>query len=283
MPTTAPCWEETDTYICEKTSPETSNCKPASGCEFVRQECLDGAVGSDQCRTFENIYQCKKEVLVEETKNTCQTKVCIGSMCIGQDDEGDTDLPDALAAMLIAQMAGEDYSKNMTIFKGQPMRCRKAVLGFRNCCKDSGWGVDIGLTQCSAEEETLMTRQEAKSTHYVGTYCSQKSFLGVCLEKAMRYCSFDGTLARIVQEHGRPQIGKDWGTPKDANCDGFTVEEFEKLDLTDADFSDFTDDAMKKIMNPDQNSTLGRIQQNISNLMGSGSPGIGDVDEAGNP
>ncbi len=283
VPTTAPCWEETDTYICEKTSPETSNCKPASGCEFVRQECLDGAVGSDQCRTFENIYQCKKEVLVEETKNTCQTKVCIGSMCIGQDDEGDTDLPDALAAMLIAQMAGEDYSKNMTIFKGQPMRCRKAVLGFRNCCKDSGWGVDIGLTQCSAEEETLMTRQEAKSTHYVGTYCSQKSFLGVCLEKAMRYCSFDGTLARIVQEHGRPQIGKDWGTPKDANCDGFTVEEFEKLDLTDADFSDFTDDAMKKIMNPDQNSTLGRIQQNISNLMGSGSPGIGDVDEAGNP
>nr|WP_312119858.1 conjugal transfer protein TraN [Brevundimonas diminuta] len=283
VPTTAPCWEETDTYICEKTSPETSNCKPASGCEFVRQECLDGAVGSDQCRTFENIYQCKKEVLVEETKNTCQTKVCIGSMCIGQDDEGDTDLPDALAAMLIAQMAGEDYSKNMTIFKGQPMRCRKAVLGFRNCCKDSGWGVDIGLTQCSAEEETLMTRQEAKSTHYVGTYCSQKSFLGVCLEKAMRYCSFDGTLARIVQEHGRPQIGKGWGTPKDANCDGFTVEEFEKLDLTDADFSDFTDDAMKKIMNPDQNSTLGRIQQNISNLMGSGSPGIGDVDEAGNP
>ena len=99
----------------------------------------------------------------------------------------------------------------------------------------------------------------------------------------MRYCSFDGTLARIVQEHGRPQIGKDWGTPKDANCDGFTVEEFEKLDLTDADFSDFTDDAMKKIMNPDQNSTLGRIQQNISNLMGSGTPGVGDVDEAGKP
>lgn len=283
VPTTAPCWEETDTYVCETTGAQETNCKPASGCELLRQECLDGQVGDDQCRTFENVYQCKKEVLVEETKDTCQIKVCIGSMCIGQDDEGSSDLPDALAALLIAQMAGEDYSKNLTIFKGQPMRCRKAVLGFRNCCKDSGWGVDIGLTQCSQEEETLMTRQEAKSTHYVGTYCSQKSFLGVCLEKSMRYCSFDGTLARIVHETGRPQIGKDWGTPKDADCSGFSVEEFERLDLSNADFSDFTADAMKKITNPDPNSTLGRISQNISNLMGSNSPGFGDVDEAGKP
>lgn len=283
VPTTAPCWEETDTYVCETTGAQETNCKPASGCELLRQECLDGQVGDEQCRTFENVYQCKKEVLVEETKDTCQIKVCIGSMCIGQDDEGSSDLPDALAALLIAQMAGEDYSKNLTIFKGQPMRCRKAVLGFRNCCKDSGWGVDIGLTQCSQEEETLMTRQEAKSTHYVGTYCSQKSFLGVCLEKSMRYCSFDGTLARIVHETGRPQIGKDWGTPKDADCSGFSVEEFERLDLSNADFSDFTADAMKKITNPDPNSTLGRISQNISNLMGSNSPGFGDVDEAGKP
>ena len=283
VPTTAPCWEETDTYVCETTGAQETNCKPASGCELLRQECLDGQVGDDQCRTFENVYQCKKEVLVEETKDTCQIKVCIGSMCIGQDDEGSSDLPDALAALLIAQMAGEDYSKNLTIFKGQPMRCRKAVLGFRNCCKDSGWGVDIGLTQCSQEEETLMTRQEAKSTHYVGTYCSQKSFLGVCLEKSMRYCSFDGTLARIVHETGRPQIGKDWGTPKDADCSGFSVEEFERLDQSNADFSDFTADAMKKITNPDPNSTLGRISQNISNLMGSNSPGFGDVDEAGKP
>ncbi len=283
VPTTTGCWEETDTYICEYARPDTNNCTPPSGCELMRQECLDGAVGSDQCRTFENVYQCKKEVLVEETLSTCQTKVCIGDMCIGQDDEGSSDLPDALAAMLIAQMAGEDYSKNLTIFKGEPMRCRKAVLGFRNCCKDSGWGVDIGLTQCSAEEETLMIRQEAKATHYVGTYCSQKSFLGVCLEKAMRYCSFDGTLARIVQEHGRPQINKGWGTPQNANCDGFSVEEFERLDLSDADFSDFTDDAMNKITNPDQNSTLGRISENISNLMGSNTPGYGDVDEAGKP
>lgn len=280
VPVTAECWAEQDVYECEGVAPESNNCSPPSGCKFERAECLDESADGT-CRTYENIYQCTKEVLVDETTNSCQTKICIGDMCIGADRESNDELPDALAAILIGQMAGEDYSKNLTIFKGTPMRCRKAVLGFRNCCKDSGWGVDIGLTQCSPEEETLMARQESKSTHYVGTYCSQKSFLGVCMEKAMRYCSFEGTLARIVQETGRPQIGKNWGTAKDADCSGFTPEEFEQIDLTDADFSDFTDAAMKQIMDPDEGGTIGRISQSIGNLLGSNTPGFGDVDEAG--
>lgn len=279
VPTTAACWEEQDVYECETTGEDATNCQPPSGCVLQEQQCLEEGPG--ECRTYENIYKCTREVVTEETRNTCETRVCIGQMCVGSEDAGDSDLPDALAALLIAQMAGEDYSKDLTIFKGQPMRCRKAVLGFRNCCKDSGWGVDLGIAHCSEEEKTLMTRQEAKSTHYVGTYCSQKSFFGVCLEKAMRYCAFEGTLARIVHEAGRPQVGKGWGTPKEADCTGFTIEEFQQLDLSNVDFSDFTKDVMKNITNPDPNSTLGRIQQSIDGLLGTGNPGPGDVNEAG--
>lgn len=278
---TPPCWEETDTYTCEAMGDTGSNCSPPSGCEMTSQVCLDD-VPDDQCKAWENIYTCKKETVVESTTNSCQTKVCIGDLCVGNDDEGDTDMPDALAALLIAQMAGQDYEKDLTIFKGTPMRCRKAVLGFRNCCKDSGWGVDLGLTQCSEEEKTLMIRQEAKATHYVGTYCSQKSFFGICTEKAMRYCAFEGTLAKIVHQAGRPQIGKGWGTPKEADCSGFTVEEFQQLDLTNVDFSEFTDDLMNKINVPDSASTVGRLQQSIEGLLGSGSPGPGETNEAGN-
>jgi conjugal transfer mating pair stabilization protein TraN len=99
----------------------------------------------------------------------------------------------------------------------------------------------------------------------------------------MRYCSFEGALPRIVHEHGRPQIGRDWGTPKEANCEGFTVEEFERLDLSDADFSDFTDEMMAKFNSPDENGTLNRIQSSINNLLGNQSPGPGETDEAGKP
>ncbi|MFN3351978.1 MAG: conjugal transfer protein TraN [Brevundimonas sp.] len=280
VPTTADCWEQTDTYTCEGLGPTESSCNPPSGCELKEEVCLDD-VPADQCRAWENVYECTREVVTEETNNSCQTRVCIGDMCVGTEDEGSDEMPDALAALLAARLAGEDYSENLTIFKGQPMRCRKAIFGFRNCCKDSGWGVDLGLTQCSEEEKTLMQRQEAKATHYVGTYCSQKSFFGVCIEKSMRYCAFEGTIARIVQEAGRPQVNKTWGTPKEADCSGFTIEEFQQLDLTNVDFSDFTDEMMSRFTSPDPNSTIGRIQSNIENLMGSGSPGFGETNEAG--
>lgn len=48
-----------------------------------------------------------------------------------------------LAAM---DQAGKDYAGNpdFQIFKGTKLRCKKAVLGFRNCCKDSGWGCPSG-------------------------------------------------------------------------------------------------------------------------------------------
>lgn len=277
---TPPCWEETDTYTCEVMGEATNNCSPPSGCQMKKAVCLDD-VPDAQCRSWENVYECKTDTVTNETKNSCETKFCVGDVCIANEDAGDTDMPDALAALLIAQMAGQDYEKNLTIFKGESKRCRKAVLGFRNCCKDSGWGVELGLTQCSDEEKDLMQAQEAKSAHYIGTYCSQKSFFGICTEKAMRYCTFGGTLAKIVQREGRPQIGKSWGTPSNADCSGFTVEEFQKLDLTNVDFSEFTDDLMNQITTPDTNSTIGRLQQSIEGLMGSGSPGFGEVNEAG--
>lgn len=280
VPTTADCWERTDTFTCEGYGPTESNCNPPSGCQLKEEVCLDD-VPDAQCRQWENVYECSRDVVVEETNNSCQTRVCVGDLCVGSEDEGSDEAPDALAAMLAMRMAGEDYSKNLTIFKGEPMRCRKAIFGFRNCCKDSGWGVELGLTQCSEEEKTLMDRQEAKSTHYVGTYCSQKSFLGVCIEKAMRYCAFEGTIARIVQEAGRPQLPKGWGSAKDADCSGFTIEEFQRLDLSNVDFSDFTADMMSRFTSPDPNSTLGRISTSIEGLMVSGSPGIGETNESG--
>lgn len=280
VPTTADCWERTDTYRCEAYSPPSSNCEPKAGCELTGKHCLED-VADDKCRTWENIYTCKTTKVEEETRTRCETNFCVGGLCSKQEDSPNSDMPDALAALMIGKQAGFDYERDMTIFNGTAMRCRKAVLGFRNCCKDSGWGVDMGLTQCSQEEQTLMTRQEAKSVHYVGTYCSQKSFFGVCLEKSMRYCAFEGTLAKIVHEQGRPQIGKGWGEPKNADCSGFTVDQFQQLDLTNVDFSEFTNDMMKKITSPDPNSTISRIQQSIQGLMGSNTPGIGDRPEAG--
>lgn len=39
-------------------------------------------------------------------------------------------------------------------------------------------------------------------------------FLGICLTKRDVYCCFQSKISRILQEQGRPQLGKTWGRPR---------------------------------------------------------------------
>jgi len=77
----------------------------------------------------------------------------------------------------------------------------------------------------------------ARAGGYVGTYCSDK-FLGVCLTKKKVYCCFESKLSRVLQEQGRLQLPKPWDKPKEEQCEGFTLDEFARLDLSQMDFSE---------------------------------------------
>ena len=46
-------------------------------------------------------------------------------------------------------------------------------------------------------------------------------------------------LGRIVQEQGRQQLARDWGTPQSPNCVGFTTTEIAALDWSRFDLSEF--------------------------------------------
>ncbi|WP_187641478.1 conjugal transfer protein TraN, partial [Escherichia coli] len=87
-------------------------------------------------------------------------------------------------------------------FTGEAKFCRKAAAGFSNCCKDGGWGQDVGLAKCNSEEKALGKAKDNKLTVSVGEFCSKK-VLGVCLQKKRSYCQFDSKLAQIVQQQGR--------------------------------------------------------------------------------
>ena len=104
---------------------------------------------------------------------------------------------------------------------------------------------------------------------YVGTYCSDK-FLGVCLTKKKVYCCFESKLSRILQEQGRKQLPKPWDKPKEEQCEGFTLDEFARLDLSRMDFSEvyaeFTDAARL----PDELETSILIQQKIDDYYARG-------------
>jgi len=271
---TAECWRQSATFSCERNEGQGTDCDVRPGCAWKEDRCLDENPPASGCRTVEHVYSCKTTQTEPSSGTLCGTQICLGSQCYTLNDQTSSDLPQVFASLATLQAAGDDYADGITLFKGDGLRCRKAVLGFRNCCKDSGWGLDLGLAQCDGQEQELVQKQQAKACHYVGTWCSKDSFFG-CVEKSMRYCCFEGALGRIVQEAGRVQVGKGWGSAKSPDCSGFTVEQFQQLDLSQVDFSDFTREAMKNMTAPGAGGTVSAIQQSLDRLYQSGTPGTG--------
>lgn len=102
--------------------------------------------------------------------------------------------------------------------------------------------IDFLFSGCDQQDmETGMLRGSGMC-HEVGTYCAS-SFLGVCLQKGRGHCCFNTKLGRIIQEQGRPQLKSfntnPWGTPKKPLCRGFTPEEFQALDFSKIDLSEY--------------------------------------------
>lgn len=102
--------------------------------------------------------------------------------------------------------------------------------------------VEFLFSGCDQQDmETAMLRSSGMC-HEVGTYCAS-SFLGVCLQKARGHCCFNTKLGRIIHEQGRPQLksfnGNLWGSSKKPMCRGFTPEEFQALDFSKIDLSEY--------------------------------------------
>lgn len=132
----------------------------------------------------------------------------------------------------------------INIFSGKDYRCRSddALFGLTGggCCdKDK---VGFGLVQCKAEEKLLAKRAQSNLCHEIGEYCSKKIKLGfvkICIQHKKTSCCFGDILSRILNEQGRAQLGKPWGSPESPQCRGFTPEEFQKIDFSKVDLSEF--------------------------------------------
>jgi len=85
------------------------------------------------------------------------------------------------------------------------------------------------IWECEPDEFQLGARRELKTCHYVGSYCATE-IIGQCIEKRESYCCFASPLSRILQEQIRPQLGLGWGSPKNLDCRGITVEELARVD-----------------------------------------------------
>jgi conjugal transfer mating pair stabilization protein TraN len=103
--------------------------------------------------------------------------------------------------------------------------------------------VVMSMASCNEGEAKLAMKEGAGLCHSIGTYCSSCiRVLGscvACIEQTTGKCCFNSRLSRIVNEQGRAQVGKGWGSPQSPDCSGFTIAQLQSLDFAAMDLSEF--------------------------------------------
>lgn len=249
---------------------------PLSVCE-ANPVCTDGAYNPDLDICSGDAVTCPLGDYACGDTDGSGVKRCSDLPCINLGDSAN--LEDESSDMTSYQDDGVidpatgQCSGTVKIFNGRPGECLRPGLKtmFFNCCDTSVGSFLFIKEYCPEDNATTVQAEAAKTTHYVGDYCKNKiKFIG-CIQKAAMYCIFNSKLARIIHEQGRSQLQKfgssgGWGTPEGPNCEGFTPEEFQMLDFSRIDLSEFMGDINTKALNQVQQGVQDAVtnfQQNI--------------------
>lgn len=267
---TQSCWAYRDKYVTQ--SADNGTCQayvdnPA--CTLAARQCAFYS-GEGTCLHEYATYSC-------ESKTAGKVMICGGDVfCLdGECDKAQSgksnDFGEAVSQLAALAAAGKDVAAlngiDVRAFTGQAKFCRKAAAGFSNCCKDGGWGQDVGLAQCNSEEKALGKAKKDKLTVSVGEFCAKK-VLGVCLQKKRSYCQFDSKLAQIVQQQGRNgQLHISFGSSKHPDCRGITVDELQQIKFDQLDFTNFYEDLMNNQKIPDSGALTEKVKEQIADQL----------------
>ncbi|ELY7236048.1 type-F conjugative transfer system mating-pair stabilization protein TraN [Klebsiella variicola] len=267
---TEACWKYKDTWLtqpadngsCESLMKNTACTLSSRQCAFSSEEgtCLhEYATYSCETRTSGKQMICGGDVF------------CLDGECDKATSGKSNDFGQAVSELAALAAAGKDVAAlngvDVRAFTGKAKFCKKFAAGFSNCCKDSGWGQDVGLARCSSEEKALAKAKKDKLTVSIGEFCSKK-VLGICLEKKRSYCQFDSKLAQIVQQQGRNgQLHIGFGGASSPDCRGITVAELQGIDFNKLDFTNFMDDLMKNQKIPENDVLTNKTRERIKEIM----------------
>ncbi len=292
VPVTQACWAWKRDFTCNVMSAgnDCGDLDANRQCTFLREDCLDDPQ-QGACKVKEKVYRCPTPDTPTSSapQYICGDDVyCINGDCEPITREASTEFKDALVALHAIDDASKGFDpNNLTVFSGTRDTCHKPVFGLINCCAGKVSGAltvaaggaalaggpvaiaalatpFLALFACSQDEMKLDIKDRMGFCHKVGTWCSS-SFLGICKTKKTAYCCFESKLSRVLQEQGRVQLNKPWGKPKNEQCKGFSIAEFQRLDLSKMDFTEVYADFLDAAKLPDEVQTMTEIQSKIQN------------------
>lgn len=113
--------------------------------------------------------------------------------------------------------------------------------------------VIMSAMECNSEEAVTALSEGAGLCHSVGTRCTSCiRLLGSCvscIEDTTGKCCFNSLLARLINQQGRAQVGKGWGSAEHPDCSGFTIAQLQSLDFARMNLSEFYASIVSKAPN----------------------------------
>ncbi|RMH36726.1 MAG: hypothetical protein D6690_05175 [Nitrospirae bacterium] len=245
------CWTRSEEWI--YTASHADTCGPYVSdptCQQASSTCLIETNG--RCELYEKTYECGSTTTCAQKQTIQQCTNCgdpngLMPFCLDMSTPPNPNLFIAGTYLQLVEDIEDEFDENtLRIFPGQRLACDYSTIAppLIDCCDSSDPSKLFG--SCSQEEIELAEARKANLTHFVGTRCVDKIF-GICIRKEDVYCKFGTKLSRIVQEQGRPQVGRSWGGADTPDCEGFTIVEFQALNFEAMNLSEFYADVQTNL------------------------------------
>jgi hypothetical protein len=243
-------WGQTVTFACRAACKDTCKELKARGCSREPgPECLEKKGG--KCLRWRWKFKCADKVKVNRHKYPGKTAFCLGGDCVDTSFESDKDMIQALGYLSILEAARKEFdgTANIQIFKGRSYACTRFPLSFKDCCGCRGWGEKLGLTSCDQDSKEVGKLRDQGKCVRIGTFCAEKINVGLakfCLREKTVFCCYGSKFAKLLQEQGKQQLGRDFGTPQCPACEGFSPEDLSRIDFSKLDLSEIVEEVMNK-------------------------------------
>ena len=123
--------------------------------------------------------------------------------------------------------------------------------------------IDYFVNNCSQQDMETGSLNASGMCYEIGEYCTKSWPFTGCVQRAKTYCCFNSKLARIIHEQGRPQLTS-FSTVDVNDCRGFYPEEFQYLDFSQIDLSEYYGDLRRA----SETDVQGNMEGTINDFMG---------------
>jgi len=245
------CWEYSYTKTCNYKS--KNNCKDYAHCYAVANlRCLLHD-NYRNCVNLEREFSCSREVTenIESQKTrvdlvekegveglVCKGIPCMDGNCIDKSYQTNGEMMDSISKLYAVSQMKDGANPDIKIFPGYGAHCSKKVTSYSNCCGvGKGWGHNFGAG-CSIDEKNLMEARRKNLCVYIGN--EKKGAMNTVVK--YHFCCWGNMLDKVMQVQGRAQLGINFGSSGSPDCRGLTLDEMQRINFDQIDFSEFIED-----------------------------------------